>query len=269
MPVDPLSFHMEGTNGKGVLLVHGLTGAPAEMKLVARQFHKKGYSVLAPLLAGHGENEEVLRRSRWEDWLESVQTSARWLSSKVDAVFAAGICVGGKLAMMAADRELGSINAVAVYSPCFHYDGWDVPRYYALFSPHIRWISLIPFIDRLNFRETSSLGIKDERMRRMVSSMSGEGMLETFPGRGLIEMHELGRNLKARLPMMKTPTLVLHSLQDDLSSPDHARYIAAHVGGPSELRWLDDSYHMIHVDRQHRQVADMTADFFEAKHARL
>lgn len=267
MSADRLSFQLEGTNGKGVLLIHGLTGAPAEMRLVARQFHKKGYSVFAPLLAGHGDSEAALRRSRWEDWLESVQASASWLASTVDTVFAAGICVGGKLAMMAADRNPGSIDAVAVYSPCFHYDGWDVPRYYALFSPHIRWISLIPFIDRLNFRETTSLGIKDERMRRMVSNMIGEGMLETFPGRGLIEMHELGRSLKARLPKMKTPTLVLHSLQDDLSGPDHARYIAAHLGGPSELRWLDDSYHMIHVDRQHREVVTMTADFFEANHA--
>jgi len=269
MSADAFSFHLEGTNGKGVLLIHGLTGAPAEMRLVARRLHKRGYSVLAPLLAGHGDSEAVLRRSRWEDWLESVQSGASWLSSKVDGVFAAGICVGGKLAMMAADRDPGLIRAVAVYSPCFHYNGWDVPRYYALFSPHIRWISLIPFIDRLNFRETSSLGIKDERMRRIVAGMSGEGMLETFPGRGLIEMHELGRKLKARLPMMRTPTLVLHSLHDDLSGPEHARYIADHLGGPNELRWLDDSYHMIHVDRQHREVADMTADFFEAAHGRV
>jgi carboxylesterase len=30
------------------------------------------------------------------------------------------------------------------------------------------------------------------------------------------------------------------------------------------LHWVDDSYHMIHIDRQYRQVADTTADFFEA-----
>ncbi|MFF0952290.1 alpha/beta hydrolase [Rhizobium leguminosarum] len=267
MPADGLSFFLEGTNGKAVVLVHGLTGAPAEMRLVARQFHRRGFSVYAPLLAGHGENEAVLRRSRWENWLDSVEAASDWLSERSDMVFAAGICVGGKLAMMAADRNPLSIRAVAVYSPCFHYDGWDVPRYYSLFSPHIRWISLIPFIDRLSFRETPSLGIKDERMRRMVAGMIGEGMLETFPGRGLIEMHELGRALKARLPEMRTPTLILHSREDDLSGPGHAQYIASHIGGRRELRWLDDSYHMIHVDRQHRHVADVTAEFFEAEYA--
>jgi carboxylesterase len=42
---DPFGYFMEGTNGKGVLLVHGLTGAPVEMRLVARQLHRRGYTV--------------------------------------------------------------------------------------------------------------------------------------------------------------------------------------------------------------------------------
>jgi carboxylesterase len=61
--------------------------------------------------------------------------------------------------------------------------------------------------------------------------------------------------------------LILHSREDDLSGPSHALYIASHIGGRRELRWLDDSYHMIHLDRQHRRVADMTAEFFEAEYA--
>jgi carboxylesterase len=66
---------------------------------------------------------------------------------------------------------------------------------------------------------------------------------------------------------MLTPTLILHSREDDLSSPAHASYISHHIGAPNELRWIDDSYHMIHLDRQHRQVADLTADYFGTSHA--
>ncbi|ACM28196.1 MULTISPECIES: alpha/beta hydrolase [Rhizobium] len=267
MKADELSFYLEGTNGKGVLLIHGLTGAPAEMKLVARHLNRKGYSVYAPLLAGHGVDAGTLRRSRWEDWLESVVQASSMLAERAQEVFAAGICVGGKLSMLAAERQPETIRAVAIYSPCFHYDGWDVPFYYPLLSSQISWLSRIPFLDRLNFRETASLGIKDERMRRLIGNMAGEGVLETFPGKGLVEMHRLGKTLRGRLPQMKTPTLILHAEDDDLSSPKHARYISDHIGGPHELRWIKDSYHMIHVDRQHRQVADFTADFFEASHA--
>jgi carboxylesterase len=267
MSTDDLSFYLEGTNGKGILLVHGLTGAPAEMKLVARQLHRRGYSVYVPLLAGHGSTVAELRRSNWRDWLESVVQAAELLSTRVQDVYAAGICVGGKLSMLAADSSPGVISAVAIYSPCFRYDGWDVPFYYPLLSSQVGWLSRVPFLDRINFRETASLGIKDKRMRRMVEGMSGNGILEKFPGKGLVEMYRLGNALKSRLSQIRTPTLVLHAVEDDLSNPRHARYIAEHIGGPHQLRWIEDSYHMIHVDRQHRQVADFTAEFFEASHA--
>ncbi|MBB3456802.1 carboxylesterase [Rhizobium sp. BK313] len=267
MKADGLSFFLEGSNDKGVLLIHGLTGAPAEMKLVARHLNRKGYNVYAPLLAGHGVDAGTLRRSRWEDWLESVVQASEFLAARTQQVFAAGICVGGKLSMLAAERRPETIRAVAIYSPCFHYDGWDVPFYYPLLSSQIGWLSRVPFLDRLSFRETASLGIKDERMRRLIESMAGEGILDKFPGKGLVEMHRLGKALRGRLPQIRTPTLILHAEDDDLSSPKHARYISDHIGGPHELRWIKDSYHMIHVDRQHRQVADFTADFFEASHA--
>lgn len=264
---DGLSFFEEGTNGKAVLLVHGMSGAPGEMRLLARQFRRKGYSVLAPLLAGHGSNAAALRGSRWQDWLETVELAASWLAQRADTVFAAGICVGGKLSLLAADRAGSPIKAVALYSPCFQYDGWNVPRHYTWLSPHIPWLSLIPFIDRLNFAETPSLGIKDARMRRLIATMENEGVLSHFPGRGIIEMDQLGRHLKKRLPDITTPALVVHSREDDLSGPRHARYIIDHLGGPKILHWLSDSYHMIHVDRQHREVAALSAQFFEIHNA--
>ncbi len=266
MKQDALSFYQEGSNGHGILLVHGLTGAPAEMRLVARQLHRRGYSVYAPLLAGHGKDADTLRRSHWQDWRDSVEQAAVDFSRRVNTVFAAGICAGGKLALMAAERQPSLIRATALYSPCFFYDGWDIPRHYHLMARNIRWLSKIPFLDRLNFRETNALGIKDEKIRARIAAMSAEGVLESFPGRGLVEMDKLGRALKASLPAIRTPTLIVHSLEDDVSSPRHARYIASHIGAVHELHWLKDSYHMIHVDRQHRHVADKTADFFEASH---
>lgn len=260
---DPLSYFMQGTNGKGVLLVHGLTGAPSEMKFVARSLHRKGYTVYAPLLAGHGVDSETLTATRWQDWLESVQQAAETLAKQVQEVFAAGICVGGKLAMLAAHETPGLLKAVAIYSPCFRYDGWNVPFYYPLLSRHIGFLSRIPFLDRLSFSETSAIGIKDERRRHMMAGMTAEGVIEAFPGKGLVEMHRLGKTLKKTLPQMRTPTLILHAPEDDLSSPEHARYINRHIGAPRELHWIEDSYHMIHVDRQHMKVADLTAAFFE------
>src|SRR5690349_6709096 len=90
-----LSFFLEGWNGKGILLIHGLTGVPAEMKWVGRALHKKGYTVYAPLLAGHGVDAATLIETRWQDWLESVLDACVYLRTQVDRMCSAGICVGG------------------------------------------------------------------------------------------------------------------------------------------------------------------------------
>jgi carboxylesterase len=119
----------------------------------------------------------------------------------------------------------------------------------------------------LNFSELPSLGIKDERLRLVMEAMSTDGVLDKVPTKGFLEMHRLGGALKKQLPHMRTPTLILHAKEDDLSGPENARYLSRHIGAPNVLHWIDDSYHMIHIDRQHRYVADYTADFFEADHA--
>ena len=94
-------------------------------------------------------------------------------------------------------------------------------------------------------------------MRRMISGMTSEGILSHFPGRGLVEMDRLGR--------LRSSSIRRRMMSE--GGPDHARYIAARLGGPKALHWLNDSYHMIHVDKEHRKVADLSTRFFEMNYA--
>ncbi len=258
-----LSFFHEGSNGRGILLLHGLTGVPAEMKWVGRALHKKGYTVYAPLLAGHGIDEATLTKTRWQDWLDSTLEAANRFRTQVDSMFSAGICVGGKLGMLAAKQHPGLLKATAIYSTCFRYDGWNVPPHYRWLSYLPLWTARIPFFKDIGFGETPSIGIKDERLRQAMQRLSAEGVIDDFPVPALKEMLALSKSFKKELPSMTTPALILHAREDDLSHPRHAEYIDRHIGAPHELRWLEDSYHMIHVDREHDKVADLTADYFE------
>ena len=263
---DKFSFHLKGKNGKGVLLIHGLTGIPAEMKFVARSLHRAGYSVYAPLLAGHGHDTKTLIQTNWQDWLQSVIDAARHFSKEVESVYTAGICVGGKLGMMAAYQVPGLIKAAAIYSPCFRFDGWNVPWYYKLGPIGLPVMVKFPWWRNRSYAETESIGIKDERLRKFMQGAETEGVIDQFPVISLLEMYRLGKATKKALPEMTTPTLILHAEEDDLSHPRHAKAIARNIRAPHQLSWIKDSYHMIHVDAQHKQVAQLTADFFEAQH---
>ena len=47
-------FFFKG-GSEGVLLIHGYTGAPGEMRLLGEFLHSRGYTVLGVLLPGHCE----------------------------------------------------------------------------------------------------------------------------------------------------------------------------------------------------------------------
>ncbi len=257
------SFKVAGKNGKGVLLVHGLTGAPGEMKFVAKRLVRRGFAVSAPTLAGHGQDEKALLRTTWRDWLDSIRPAYEKLAAEVDEVFVAGICVGGSLGLMLA-ADTPKIAGAAVYSIAFEYDGWNMPRIMR-WAPLIQLVANAPLVRDMSFVEPYPYGLKDERLREMVQKAIESviaGALDRMPMGSLYEMYRLGRHLERVAPRIQTPTLALHARQDDMCHPRNSWRLAAALGGHAEVKLLEDSYHMIHVDRERDQVAEMTAEFF-------
>jgi carboxylesterase len=160
------SYSLEGTNGKGVLLIHGLTGAPGEMQFLAKRLHRRGFTVHVPQLAGHCQGLRQLLSTTWNDWLDSVRSSYQSLARTVDETSVAGICVGGALGLALA-AEQSAIRRAAVYSMTFEYDGWNMSKWYRL-APLMRVAKLAPLMRHLKFKERHPYGIKDERLREQL-----------------------------------------------------------------------------------------------------
>src|ERR1044072_1532236 len=96
------SFVLEGSRTKGVLLIHGLTGAPGEMRFLAKKLHRAGFTVYVPQLAGHGADPSTLLQTTWRDWLASVREAHSALAARVKEVYVAGVCLGGALGVAVA-----------------------------------------------------------------------------------------------------------------------------------------------------------------------
>lgn len=266
MSARDFSFQVDGTTGKGVLLVHGLTGAPGEMKFLANRLNKRGFSIRAPQLAGHAVDEATLLKTRWPDWLESVRSALDRFSSEVDEVYVAGICVGGALGLVLAAED-PRIRGCAVYSMTYRYDGWNMKRWYAGIVPIARPFARLPGLRQMSFAEPHPFGLKDDRLRVSVNNAEKPlipGALPRLPLGCMYEMHDLADHIDQIGKAITQPTLILHAREDDMSDPRNAEHLRQALGGPVELHLLDDCYHMIHVDRQRNLVADMTASFFGA-----
>ncbi len=257
------SFFIPG-DSRGVLLIHGLTGTPTEMKYLGRSLAATGFTVYGMQLAGHCGDESDLLQTGWQDWCASIEQAHDWLSKYCDITFVAGLSMGAILALYLAVRRPDAIAGIALYSTPFWRDGWSVH-----FTRHLLPLAaLLPKTSRMIAPERPPYGIKDERLRQMIvahmmSGDSGAAGLTGIPVRSLFEMQRLIKWVKHQISRIRTPTLIVHALEDDISSIRSALYLERSLRGPVTMCFLDDSFHMVTVDRQRGKVAQYSREFFE------
>jgi carboxylesterase len=264
-------FYLPGGRS-GVLLIHGLTGTPTEMRLVGKGLNRAGFTVYGMQLAGHCGTEEDLLKTGWRDWYRSAWEAADRLRNDVDHLFVAGLSMGALLALkLAADRP-DEVDGLGLYGTTFVYDGWTIP-----------WIGRLSFLLPLvvglgfghqrKFHECFPYGIKDERIRQRIASsmLSGDSSAAGLPGNpwpSLAEFYRLSFLVRRQLPTIRTPCLVVHAVDDDVASLKNVRMIVRGVRGPVETVLLEDSYHMITVDKERDLVVERSARFFNEVVAR-
>ncbi len=260
-PLEQLGPFFSGSR-IGFLLLHGLAGTPAEMKIIGNRLNRYGFTVLCPRLAGHCSSEEELIATRWTDWAASAERSFEALSQRMDAVFVGGLSAGAVLSLRLARRQ-PTVRGLALYSTTLRYDGWTIPKL-SFLLPLI--LKLPYFGTRYRFEEAFPYGIKNDKLRqRILASMqSGDAEAAGFtatPGAALRQLWGLVAEVKRELPRITSPALLIHARNDDIASMRNALYVRDHLGAASELLLLDESYHMVTVDQERNKVCDATARF--------
>lgn len=85
------SFLLEGKNNKAVLLLHGYTGAPSEMRPLGDYLHALGYTVSCVRLPGHGTSIKDLEATTATDWYAAAEAECLELLARFDSVYVAGL----------------------------------------------------------------------------------------------------------------------------------------------------------------------------------
>ncbi len=244
-----------------VLLIHGLTGSPYEMNYLAKQLNRSGYTVSVPCLAGHDTSLADLKKRTWQDWYATVKQGFLELKKQHSNVCVAGLCMGAVLALHLS-YELGSnVTAIGLFSTTLAYDGWGLP-WYKFLAPLTYYTPVRYFYD---YPECEPYGIKDKRLRAIVAKGLKDNSVayNKVPGVSMHESFRLVKNVKKNIRSITTPTLIIHSIEDDTASVNNATYIERQIGSSSVRKVIiDDCYHMITIDNKREQVADETINFF-------
>jgi carboxylesterase len=246
----------------GVVLLHGLSGTPVEMGEVARDLAARGYSVSCPQLAGHCGTYEDLKTVRWHDWVASALAAVRRLRETCDTVVIGGLSTGAILSLNLAARYPDLIQGVAVLAPTLWLNGWMVPYHAYLFNIVLQK----PVANQFDFPDLPPHGIKDETIRRRVKSAidSGDSSiagLAVTPGGAVIEHRWLVNATRQDMKWITQPVLIVHPRDDDYAHFNNVAYVIRSVSGPVETVTLEDSYHIVTVDRQRHILMDRLAAF--------
>jgi carboxylesterase len=245
-----------------MLMVHSLGGNPAELRFVAQGLARAGHTVYCPLLPGFGTGTDPSSLSSWQDWYAALEAAHDELKSRCGVILVGGISAGSILALRLARERPADVHGLILFSPTIWPNGWAIPKSFNLFN-----LILYKWFARLfRFQPRPPFGIKDERIRKVVieSFKAGDcpiGDLFGWGGGLVWEFRALARDVKRRLAVISQPTHIFHPRDDDQSDLSNAVTIARGLGGPVELTILDDSYHLVTLDRQRSVVVEHTVDF--------
>jgi carboxylesterase len=213
-------------NRVGCLLVHGFTGAPKEMRWMGEYLNQQGYTVLGVRLAGHATQPQDILRMHWQDWLTSVEDGYDLLKGCTDHIFVIGLSLGGILTLLFSSQfpVSGLVPISALYA--FPND----PR-----VPLIRiLIHIVPWIKK---------GPPDwHNPEAAIDHVE----YPKLPTRGILQLLDLTAVMRASLPKVKAPALIIQSKQDGSVAPHNAEQILAALGSQDKhILWIENSGHVI------------------------
>ncbi len=243
--LDPSPFFLPA-GPVGVLLIHGFTGSPPEMRLLGDYVHRRGLTVAAPLLPGHGTTVDDMNRCRWTDWTGAVEAALADLRARCPTVFVGGLSMGSLLALYLAAYHPDLAGAI-LYSPAVKVADWR--------------IHLTPLVRHI-------IRTQDKSGQSDLSDPQAQQRLWCYdeqPLAAAAELLTLSRRVRRLLPHVTCPVLIVYSVRDREIHPDSARITYERVGSTDkELVTLHHSGHGLTVDSEWEFVAEKTLGFIQA-----
>jgi carboxylesterase len=244
---EPFFLPGTGVNARtGCLVTHGFTGTPKEMRWLGEYLNHQGYTVCGIRLNGHATRPEDMIRSRWQDWLLSVEDGYNLLRACTDQVFLLGLSMGGVLSLTTASR-FPTRGVVAMSTP---YALPDDPLLH--FTKLISWF--IPYFSKQKGPPDQGWFDK-EAFKQHVSYPKN-------PVRSAGELHKLLGVMRASLPQVKVPVLLINSRDDTYFVRDGMERIHAALGSTDkQMLWVTGGGHVI-TEEPTRELVFKAAGLF-------
>ena len=225
-------FEYPGRPDVGVLLVHGFTGSPFEMRPVGEALASSGIGSIGVLLRGHGTHPDDMVGHRYTDWIADVESALDRLLERHERAVIVGLSMGGTLTLNVAARRANDPRVVglATIGATLYLLDWR--------------LHLLNLIDKVvKWQAWGQPDIKDQR------AWDRHVAYRRFRTRALRELLALMRETNGRLSEVRQPTLIVHARADHVVPPGNADLIRDGIASADRrVLLLDNCYHVSTVD---------------------
>lgn len=223
----------------GVLLLHGLTATPVEIKHLGKSLHKAGFTVHGPLLPGHAQSPAQLNRTRWLEWYATAEAGYRALTQQCETVFVGGESTGALLALLLAAR-CPEVRGVLAYAPALEL---QMPLWQQMILPLAALF--VPSIPKPHIHEDTTW----------------QGYTVN-PLRAVAQLQKLQEVVLRELGHVTQPVLIVQGRKDITIRQRSAEIVYQRIHSEAkQLHWLENSDHCLLLDGERHVAARLTIDF--------
>ena len=216
-----LPFLLESSSTHAVLLVHGFTGSPLEMRSLAEFLFTDGVTCLGVRLPGDGTTPHDLAKKRWEDWFATVEDNFLWLTQQYRQIYVVGMSTGCLLLLaLALKHRLAGLALCSPYLKVKH-----------PLAGHSGWLQYLrPF-----HPAPATTGARQG------------GYYKQRPVAGVHQINRLCRYLKPRLKDINAPVLALNAAGDQTVDIESGRLLYEALGSAAKIhvRFGADTPHVL------------------------
>ena len=238
------NFHLSGKdiflpgNRLGVLLLHGFTATTVEVRDLAEYLNKKGCTVHAPLLPGHGTTPDDLNNRKFTDWIKCAEAAYLLLNNHVDQLIVGGESMGAVLSLYLAQHNK-DIKALLLYSPALE-------------------------TKNINYAKPLSLIMKYFRKKKDDDRMLWQGYT-VYPLKAAVELHKLQVMVKNELFRINQPTLVCQGEFDKTIDKDNSNFIVSNISSTIKCAlFFKNSGHVMLLDKEKEYIFNQTWEFINS-----
>lgn len=243
-------YVLPGTNGRGLLLLHGSGDTPQSLRHLAIALNAAGYGVHAPLLPGHGRSPSAFAAATAGEYHDAVAHELDAVASTHAWTGVIGLSMGGALGAKAVS-ESTRVSALVLLAP------YMIPpravRATMRMSP--LWSVFVPFV-----RGRGDASIHDAAAG---AESRAYGTFSRGALAALVASADAGFRVLGRIHV---PTLVINSTQDNRIPRALAERVLREIRAPLEQHWLEGCGHVITADYCKDEVAKLVVAFL-ARHA--